>query len=339
MTLINRIAQAVLSLALGLFAPGAGAQSSLPDGGFTKPIACQLGADCWVMNYPDMAAGPKVLDPACGRRSYDGHKGTDIAIRDLDAMRQGVTVLSAAPGRVLRVRDGLVDRLVSGQSDRVQLQGRECGNGVVIKHSAGWETQYCHLRQGSVVVRPGERLGRGQAIGRVGLSGRTEFPHLHFALRFNGTIIDPLTARARQGKCGITESSLWGEEHLSRYRWGAIYAIGVADGPVSKRALLKKAAGPATLPRSASNLVVWATAFGVAPGDKLSFAIFAPDGRRLHQRETRIERHQAWRFVYSGLRRRGELWAAGRYRALVGLNRSGRKHEPGIRRHLVFEIR
>jgi D-3-phosphoglycerate dehydrogenase len=51
---------------------------------------------------------------------------------------------------------------------RGEIAGRECGNGVVIAHEDGWETQYCHMRRGSVAVQPGERVARGQTLGLVG---------------------------------------------------------------------------------------------------------------------------------------------------------------------------
>ena len=73
------------------------------------PIACRLGTDCWLMNYPDVSADAGAVDPACGHRTYDGHKGTDIAIRDHAAMRHGMDVLAAAGGSVLRGRDGVMD--------------------------------------------------------------------------------------------------------------------------------------------------------------------------------------------------------------------------------------
>ena len=109
----------------------------------------------WLLEFVPFRS---VVDFGCGRQTYDGHKGTDFAIPDEQAMARGVNVLAAQGGTVLRVRDGVVDRRIQTEADKKTVEGTECGNGVVIDHSsipngAGWETQYCHLRQGSVQVK------------------------------------------------------------------------------------------------------------------------------------------------------------------------------------------
>ena len=52
-------------------------RSPLP---LSLPVDCEPGVDCWVLNYVDADAGPGRADFACGRMTYDGHKGTDIAL-------------------------------------------------------------------------------------------------------------------------------------------------------------------------------------------------------------------------------------------------------------------
>ena len=107
--------------------------------------------------YVDLDPGPGFKDYMCGTRlGEDGHSGTDFAIPSLAAMRAGVPVLAAADGRVRNIRDGMEDVSVAviGQA---AIEGRNCGNGLAIQHGDGWETQYCHLRKGSVAVQPGER--------------------------------------------------------------------------------------------------------------------------------------------------------------------------------------
>jgi Peptidase family M23 len=57
------------------------------------------------------------------------------------------------------------------------------GNFVVIDHENGEVSFLAHLKQGSVVVKPGDRVRRGQVIGRMGLSGDSdETPHIHYQL-------------------------------------------------------------------------------------------------------------------------------------------------------------
>jgi len=97
---------AVFSVFAGSAAPGR-AWAGPPE--LSLPAACDPGRTCWLVNFVDHDPGPGAQDYRCGRLSYDTHKGTDIAIANDAVMNSGVNVLAAAPGRVLRVRDGEPD--------------------------------------------------------------------------------------------------------------------------------------------------------------------------------------------------------------------------------------
>jgi hypothetical protein len=56
------------------------------------------------------------------------------------------------------------------------------GNHVVIDHGTGEFSMFDHLKQGSVPVRPAQRVGSGDVVGACGNSGRTTHPHLHYDL-------------------------------------------------------------------------------------------------------------------------------------------------------------
>ena len=56
------------------------------------------------------------------------------------------------------------------------------GNFVVIRHAGGEHSYYAHLKQGSVRVKAGDTVKRGQPIGQVGHTGNSTEPHLHFQL-------------------------------------------------------------------------------------------------------------------------------------------------------------
>jgi murein DD-endopeptidase MepM/ murein hydrolase activator NlpD len=70
--------------------------------------------------------------------------------------------------------------------------GGSYGNLVVVAHSRGVETWYAHLRRIDVAV--GQWVRRGTAVGRVGSTGRSTGPHLHFEVRVRGAVTDPLRA-------------------------------------------------------------------------------------------------------------------------------------------------
>jgi murein DD-endopeptidase len=121
-----------------------------------------------------------------GRHTYDGHLGTDFAVP------VGTPVVAAAPGLVVRV---------ANDYDRGGLK-------VCVDHGAGLFTTSNHLAR--ALVRPGDRLARGQPLGLSGASGM-EFvlffpwvaPHLHFNVWSDGHVADPFAL------AGSSEVPLW----------------------------------------------------------------------------------------------------------------------------------
>ena len=299
-------------------AAGAAAGQGLP---LALPIDCTLGRDCYIQQYVDRDPGPGVADFTCGPLSYDGHTGTDFALPTLAAMAAGVAVLAAAPGRVMRLRDGMPDAL-PGTGAAAGDEGRGCGNGVVIDHGGGWETQYCHLAQGSVAVVEGQRVGAGARLGRVGLSGNTEFPHVELIVRRDGRAVDPFDT-ANDQNCGGDPEPLWRDPPA--YRPGGLLDVGIADR-VPDYAELK--AGLPTPPRLAPDapLVAWGLLFGGRAGDVVAFAIEGPAGE-VHRDSAVLERTQAQLFRASGRRAPPGGWPEGTYRARLALIRHGAEIE------------
>ncbi len=80
----------------------------------------------------------------------------------------------------------------AANSGKVLYSGNEIrgyGNIILIKHGQGFITVYAHNEVNGVVE--GEKVGRGQIIGRVGGTGRTSGPNLHFEIRMNNRPINP----------------------------------------------------------------------------------------------------------------------------------------------------
>ncbi len=69
------------------------------------------------------------------------------------------------------------------------------GHAVLVDHGLGVVTSYLHLSE--IGVRVGQRIGRGEIIGRVGSTGLSTGPHLHWGLRVNGVRVDPIPWTAR----------------------------------------------------------------------------------------------------------------------------------------------
>ena len=158
------------------------------------PIACTVDEDCYIQQFVDCDPSDEVMDFTCGSLSYDTHKGTNFALATLRDMADGVDVLAAAQGRVQGARDGMPDQIATAENSAA-FADRECGNGVVIEHQNAWSTQYCHLKRGSLAVREGDTVEAGTVLGQVGISGNTQFPHLHSSVRKEGEVIDPFDAQ------------------------------------------------------------------------------------------------------------------------------------------------
>lgn len=78
--------------------------------------------------------------------------------------------------------DGVVERADSSVSGY--------GNCIVIKHGFGYQTLYAHLSK--YKVKKGQKVKRGDIIGLVGSTGRSEAPHLHYEVHKNGEVVNPL---------------------------------------------------------------------------------------------------------------------------------------------------
>lgn len=319
-----RVAAAAV-LAAALLGTHGGAQAADGSGGpsLSIPIACAIGDDCWAFQYFDHDPSPGARDYACGARSYDGHTGTDFALRDAAQIEKGVRVVAAAPGTVRAVRDGMADRLFE-PGDSAALKGKDCGNGVAVTHGGGWETQYCHLRRGSIRVRPGQAVDAGDTLGTVGLSGRTQFPHVELVVRHEGKAIDPFTGPVPATGCGSNAKSLWnaGARAALDYSPVDILAVGVTGTRPSAEKAKAGTLAASALPAGSPLLAAWATLVGVREGDILRLSLTAPDGSVVVSKEDRLRRTQIFYFSFVGDRARSP-WPPGDYVARAELVRAG----------------
>ncbi|GAB3650894.1 M23 family metallopeptidase [Ramlibacter alkalitolerans] len=287
------------------------------------PIQCRPGVDCEIQNYVDRDPGPGARDYQCGSRSYQGHDGVDFRLPDLARQREGVAVLAAADGEVARLRDGVADVSVRATGTSA-VEGRECGNGVVLRHEAGFETQYCHLARGSIAVRVGQRVSAGHVLGRVGLSGRTEYPHLHFTVRRGRSLVDPFAHGAPPGTCQPGQS-LW----QPALREALAYkARSVLNTGFSARALAIEAIdeGPELPTPQSAALLAYARAIGLKAGDVQTITLKAPDGAVLASSTAQpLPRDQAQSMVFAGVRRPATGWPRGQYRGEYVVRRDGQE--------------
>ena len=105
-------------------------------------------------------------DPFSGADSK--HKGLDIGAV------KGTPIYAASGGKVVQSSN--------------KYNGY--GNCVIIEHSSGFKTLYAHCSE--LLVKEGEIVTAGQLIAKVGSTGRSTGPHLHYGMMVNGTYVDPL---------------------------------------------------------------------------------------------------------------------------------------------------
>ena len=306
-------AAAALLLCLAL---AASASAAPPELGL--PIACDIGKTCWVQQYFDHDSTAGARDYACGSETYDGHDGTDFRIRDTASHAD---VIASAAGVVKAVRDGVADHLVESDADRAAVHNRECGNGVVVDHGDGWQTQYCHLRMGSVAVKPGDRVARGARLGEVGFSGLAAFPHVHLTVRRDGGSLDPFRGSAETAEaCGGPANALWSADTLAglSYRQGDIIAFGFAPGAVD---VARLESGTLTDTSPASNwpaMVAYLWAINLSAGDGVTVSLDGPGGITAKNTVT-LDRAKAQYLLFAGVKMPPQGWPSGIYQGRIAI--------------------
>ncbi len=286
------------------------------------PVDCVPGKTCWVQQYVDHDPSTGTRDYACGVQTYDGHTGTDIRVRDTAAT---ANVLASAAGRVKAIRDGEDDRLVRSEAHREAVANVECGNGVVISHTEDWETQYCHLRRGSILVREGDEVGRGQVLGKIGYSGLAAFPHVHLTVRQGDKVVDPFRTEATE-QCGEVSRPLWSSDALAALDYeesGTIIRSGFAPGAVELEAL-ETGTQPDDAPSSAwPALVSYFWAINLAAGDTIVVSVEGPQGFAARNEAT-LDRAKAQYMLFAGRKRPPEGWPPGTYTGRVEVRNGGK---------------
>ena len=320
--MVGAMLAALVPLMLALAAPAAGGAAAPPV--LALPIACKVGVSCEVQNYVDRDPGPGAKDYRCGRETYQDHNGVDIRLLDMAAQKRGVKVLAAASGRVLRIRDGVPDISVRDPA-APPLNGQDCGNGVIVGHGGGWETQYCHMARGSIAVKPGQQVAAGAALGLVGLSGNTEYPHLHITVRHGGKVVDPFAPDMADLTGCRLKAPLWSPAALAElaYKQGSVLNAGFAGGPVKMEDV--EAGGVAAPGPSSPYLVAYGRGIDLQAGDVIALEIRSPAGAVLAQRSLPpLDGPKAQHIAYIGVKRPASGWPPGVYKASYSILRQGR---------------
>jgi hypothetical protein len=92
----------------------------------------------------------------------------------------GRTVIAAADGVVVAAKDGIPETTSAPEPPPIPPIEETVGNHVILRVAPGVYLLNAHMQPGSVRVRPGQRVKRGDVLGLIGSSGNSSTPHLHF---------------------------------------------------------------------------------------------------------------------------------------------------------------
>jgi len=169
--------------------PGTGAFADVLSSEATRAGRVALGVRPAGVPGAAVPAGLELVEPVIGARTSQGFGSTSFRLEP-PAVVDGVRHPHFHTGLDLAAPLGTTVRAAA--AGIVAAAGRQADGAVVvrIRHDDGSETTYGHLGP-DLAVREGDRVVAGQAIGTVGLTGRTTGPHLHFELVVDGRPIDP----------------------------------------------------------------------------------------------------------------------------------------------------
>lgn len=120
------------------------------------------------------------------RRWRDGTQGRELA----DYLCYRAPILAPADGVVVAVEDGIRDAPRPGTGWLDPRARHLAGNHATIQHAEGEYSVLAHLAPESICVSEGERVKRGQQIGKCGSSGNSSEPHLHFQVQDRAKLLE-----------------------------------------------------------------------------------------------------------------------------------------------------
>lgn len=192
-----------------------------------KPVVAQVQA-------PEPPAEPPAVFE-CGEPLPGREIDSPFGLRRLPwerhgRLHEGVDIAAPAGQAVLAVADGIVTR--AGESPSY-------GRYVEVEHGAGLTSFYAHLGRIDRKARAGEFVERGQSVGKIGSSGTSTGPHVHFEIRQDGKPLNPVSFLDHDFKT-VADLPLKAAAYVSpRVRVAQVSSI-----PESKQALMAEVQAP-----------------------------------------------------------------------------------------------
>lgn len=271
------------------------------------PVACQLMKNCWVTRHVDLnKRSGSVEDYMCGQKTIDGAKSTHISLANKLSAEQNVPVVASYAGKITTARN----------------VGGFCGVRIVIEHEGGWESSYCHLNPRTINVQEGQHVRTGQALGTIGMSGQSNWPHLSYALLRNGMVFDPFSGKTALEGCSLDSQTLWSGGINPLYEPAQVTNIGFNFGAIKSNEILNGTIKNATVMRADTpHIALWAMITNVRKGDNIVMKIVEPSGRILEQSDFIANNDHEHYPIYLSKFRQKFTWEDGQYKGVVTLSR------------------
>jgi len=240
------------------------------------PVSCQLNENCWIISSDE--------------------KGTDIVIKSLLDIEKGVPVLAAQDGTVILVKNDIKNKTFYG-------------NSVVIQHTNGWKTIYSHLKPNSINLKKGDFARKGSQIAELGMSGKTDFPLLHFVV-FKGDKFFPPS----------WDSLIKDDLKVSDI---VIANIGISTTNPDIKSIKKGDYEGLELLNDSPSLYMWAYGFKFKTGDFLKFSLKNPDNEKILDKVVKVNGDFKETFFSVEKPKEAENWKTGTYTAKLEFIRTG----------------
>ncbi|HSA07448.1 MAG TPA: M23 family metallopeptidase [Candidatus Gastranaerophilales bacterium] len=291
------------------------------------PLSCQLEENCWIVNYPDIELSDNIADYMRGKIAYNNNKGVDIAVQTLLDVKNGAPVLSAQDGTVIFTRNNIDDNFPL-EIKKEQKSASFCGNSVVIEHNNGWKTVYCHLKKGSVKVKPGDFVNGGDKIAEVGFSGKTEFPHLYFAVLYDGKYFDPFSGyKLSEDGEKKNYKPFWSPFVQKKliYRNVIVTNIGISSEEPTPENVKNGKYENIEIFNDAPIIYLWISGFHFNKGDLIKISLKNPDQQKIVDDFSQVKSDNMEQLFSFKKLKTGDSWKSGVYSGKYEIARPGSK--------------
>ena len=134
------------------------------------------------VSFPVLKSNYIYLESPFGERTYKGKKEQHNGI-DLQYRFPTTKLKDNKADIVVAIYDGTVKKVTYSSSRGYYIE---------IKHINGFISRYLHLKKGSILVKVGQKVVKGQSLATTGMTGNADGVHLHLAILKNGYFVNPL---------------------------------------------------------------------------------------------------------------------------------------------------